>query len=537
MVSAGVGGNASDNVELVRELFEGQDIFRWRFADEEGEELLVGSRLQIEAELICNRRLGGPTGEAERLIELIKNAVRAGSDDNEETRFLVDLVYALGPDGPFKERYRDSYAEIARSLTELRQRHGVLNARLMLQEATLRRHFVRTHELQADQKATILDEARAVVDEALAALQQSTGRRLYASRRTRDNLWVERAATYGFLATDSAQHGANAHDVWTSYRAAREAVKAATGRVDTYFPLDIGLWLPADILRKSNQLGVQERLELEADIRSTLDLVEPEYLEPNQAAIFQRQRFKVGEVLGDVPLTDDAFEALSAVGSSVGYYLRARALAPTKPEKGDVASSTDRESAHAAARYLWNVYDVISGDDRCLLLLLSCEWIEVTGRWLFRGQRQPLPFSSEERLKLRHVLSDLISSNSNEVQARYRYLEAVLDWLTGDEVRARESFRKLASDTEYVERGRVISRHVIADERGQPILFDGFFERQISDKRWSVYVERLGRRVDYVQGDRDQADVEVGRPLRGFTVAFNYLGPIVDSRQYNARRQ
>jgi hypothetical protein len=521
VLTAGVNGTTSDNVELVRELFEGQDIFRWRFADEEGEELLVGARLQIEAELICNRRLGGPTGEAERLIELIGNAVRAGSEDNEETRFLVDLVYALGPDGPFKDRYRDSYAAVARALTNLRQRHGVLNARLMLQEATLRRHFVRTHALQPDQKATILDEAREVVDEALTALQQSSGRRLYASKRTRDNLWVERAATYGFLATDSAQQGSNSREVWSSYKAAREAVRAATGRVDTYFPLDIGLWLPADILRISKHLGPSERLELEADIRSTLDLVDPEFLDPTQAALFQRQRFRVGEVLGDTPLTDEAFAALSAAGSTVGYYLRARALAPTKPERGEVAGSTERSAARTAAEYLWTVYDSVSADARCLLLLLSCEWLAITGRWLFRGQRQPLPFSPEDRLKLRHILLDLLSSASNEIQARYRYLEAVLNWLTTDEAGARESFRALAYETEYVERGRVISRHVIADEVGQPILFDGIVERQIADKRWSVFVERLSRRVDFLESDRDQSTIEVGRTLRGFTIAFN----------------
>src|SRR4029077_9205078 len=98
VLSAGVSGTASSNIEIVRELFEGQDIFRWRFADEQGEELLVGARLQIEAQLVCSRRLGGPNAEAQRLIELIQYAVRAGTEENEETKFLIDLVFALGPD-------------------------------------------------------------------------------------------------------------------------------------------------------------------------------------------------------------------------------------------------------------------------------------------------------------------------------------------------------------------------------------------------------------------------------------------------------
>jgi hypothetical protein len=536
VLSEGLAERSSNNIELVRELFEGQDIFRWRFADDQGEELLVGARLQIEAELVCNRRLGGPIGEAARLVELIRCAVRAGAEDNEETKFLIDLVYALGPDGPFGERYRDSYAEIARTLTSLRKRHGVLNARLILQEATLRRHHVRTHSLDADQKATLLDEARSAVDEALQALEQSSARRLYASRRTRDNLWVERAATYGFLATDSARRGARNQEIWSSYRAAREAVRIATGRVDTYFPLDIGLWLPADILREAGNLGSSEKLELEADIRSTLDLIEPESLDSTQLEIFQRQRFRVGEVLADKPLAEEAFAALEAAGSTAGYYLRARALAPQRPGTGEIANPEAQRTAKIAASYLWSVYDHISADSRCLTLLLACEWVAVTARWLFRGQRQALPVQTEDRLRIRSILLDLLSSAPNEVQARYRYLDAVLNWLSTDETGARESFRALAAETEYVERGRVINRHTITDGSGQPILYDGVVERQLGNARWSVFIDNLSRRVDLVESEQEKANVAIGRTLRGFAISFNYLGPIVDRYPGRARR-
>jgi hypothetical protein len=413
----------------------------------------------------------------------------------------------------------------------------VLNARLMLQEATLRRHHIRTHSLDHEQKAILLDEARSAVDEALQALNQSAGRRLYASRRTRDNLWVERAATYGFLATDSAQRGASNREIWSSYKAAREAVRVATGRVDTYFPLVIALWLAHDILRDARTLGVGERLELEADIRSTLDVVDPESLDAVDQEIFQRQQLRVGTVLADVPMTDDAFNALAAAGSTAGYYLRARALAPARPETGETATLDAQHAAKNAARYLWTAYDHISADNRCLMLLLSCEWLATTARWLFRGQRQPLPVLSEDRLRIRQILLEMISSTPNEVPARYRYLEAVLNWLTNDEAGARESFRMLAAETEYVERGRVIQRHTITGEDGQPIFFDGIVERQLGDARWSVLVDKFSRRVDLVEGTREKSAVAIGRTLRGFGISFNYLGPIADLHLSRSRRQ
>ena len=171
-----------------------------------------------------------------------------------------------------------------------------------------------------------------------------------------------------------------------------------------------------------------------------------------------------------------------------------------------------------------------------MILLLSCEWVAMTGRWLFRGERQPIPYEIGDRLKLKSVLLDLISAAPNELQARYRYLDAVLKWLTTDEAAAREAFRTLASETEYVERGRVLKWHIVADNAGKPTLFDGVIERQLADKHWSVFIQRLSRRVDFVEGERERSEVKVGATLRGLVVSFNYLGPIVDPL-LSARRQ
>jgi hypothetical protein len=537
VLNSGIVEGQIDSIELVRELFEGQDIFRWRFADEQGEELLVGARLQIEAQLVCDRRLGGPSAEASRLIELIRNAVRAGAEDNEETKFVADLVYAVGPDGPLKDRYKDSYADFARALTELRENSGVLNARLMLQEATLRRVHVRnSHTIDSNQKVLLLDEARAAIDGALRALDEPAGRKLYAAKRTRDNLWVERAATYGFLATDIAQRGGSSSEIWSSYKAAREAVRMATGRVDTYFPLDIGLWVPADVLRSAAALQLNERFELEADIRSTLDSIDPENLDSNQVPMFQRQRMRVGDVLGDVSLAEEAFKALQVVGSTAGYYLRARAMVPPRAEIDELPSREQQSGAKNAANYLWSVYNEISGDSRCLTLLLSCEWVVRTGRWLFKGQRQPIPFETADRARLRSILLDLRAATSNQMQSKYRYLEAMLDWLTNDELGARDTFRQLARDTEYLERGRVVSRHLITDKTGKPMLFEGVVEKRLGERRWTVFISELSRRVDLIERETGISDIVLGRTVRDFYVAFNYLGPIADLQFGPSRR-
>ena len=523
-VEAGTGFG----VDLIHGVFKDQDLFRWHYGDESGEELLVGARLQLEAELICNARLGGPVEEASALMELISQSYRAGSDGNEETKFVIDIVYALGPDGPFGERYKDSYADIARALTALRERNGVVSARLMLQEATLRRHFIRTHELDAVDKELLLDEASRSIDLALALIGQSGIRRLNASRKTQENLWVERAATYGYLATDAAQRNATAEEVWSSYRAAREAGQMASGRVDTYFPLDIALWMQVGVLKNGTQLGELERREIEADLQATLDLIDPTALAPDQEERFQKQRLNLGEVLADEPLSSEAFAALERLGSTAGYYLRAREMAPAKPETGEIADRSDVAAAENARNYLWTNFERIRSDARCLRLYIGCEWTAATGRWLFRGTRQPLPTNEDTLRRLHLVVTELLALGEDQTQPRYRYLECVLRWLTGSEVDAVAGWRRLASDTEYVERGRVLNRHTMYSEGGEPRSFTGIVDRQIGTNRWSVLVPNLRRHVDLIEGGKKAGAIAIGQEIRSFTISFNYIGPIVD---------
>jgi hypothetical protein len=516
------------DINLLVDLFEGQDLFRWKYGDEEGADLLITARLQIEAEIVCNRRLGGPRGEAEALIALIHYAHRAGAEDNEETRFVADIVQALGPDGPAGDRYKDQFADVARALTQLRTQSGIMNGRLMLQESALRRAFVRKHEgISSDQKAALLVEATTAVDGALEAIDEGAGR-IYASRRTKEHLLVERAATYGFLATDSAQRIGKPLQVWSSYKAARDAVRLATSRVDSYMPLDISLWLSIRMLKEATDLDTGQELELKADLLSTLDSVDVGALDAIQSEMFQRQRLSAAEVLKDTAIGDEAFDALDASGSAAGYYLRARSLAPRRDKNDSVISGTDMERASAAAAYLGQHYNRISADPRCMQLLLDMHWIRSTGKWLFRGLRQPLPYLRDDRFRSQSLLLDLGLQQTDGLQNRYRYLQAVFTWLEDSEETAIRIWRELDSETRYVEAGRVLARHIITDESQQPVVYSGIVERQITRDRWSIYVEAVGRRVDLLASSFPSEDLAVGRTVRDFAISFNYRGPIAD---------
>ena len=199
-----------DNLDhhQIAAMFSGLDLFRWKYGNPERTELLVGARLRLEAELICRRRVGGSDRELECLIDLIEAVRPSGIDQDSEFQFLLELLQRLDRDGPRERAYAAGYLRIGRALTKLRKEHGVDDASLMLQESNFRRQWLWFNKVDSvvtpDVRDVVLDEARAAVEEAITRVEART---LKAGRRTRDNLYVERASIYGFLAVGHAKAG------------------------------------------------------------------------------------------------------------------------------------------------------------------------------------------------------------------------------------------------------------------------------------------------------------------------------------------
>ena len=174
------------------------------------------------------------------------------------------------------------------------------------------------------------------------------------------------------------------------------------GKVDTYYPLDISLWIPLDILEANCDLRVEREAEL--------------------------------------------------------------------------------HQAEAADKYLLLNKDRVSDDSRCLRLLLNCLWLWKAESWLLRGLRQPIPAADTDRSQIMDVLMGLSHASGEGLSTKFRYLIAVIGWLTGDEGSAIGQFRQIASDTEYIEAKRVLPQDVITDPERKPLVLSGVVERQIGER-------------------------------------------------------
>ena len=526
LIRAVTGSSQDADLSMIAYLFRNLDLFRWRAAGREESEIYVGPRSTLEAEVLCRYRFGGSASEAQRLLELI-GGVRGGGRDDErsEVQFLLDLLRQFGPDGRRSTRYKATYVGIARAVTKLRTQYGTVDARLILQESAFRRAAVRLQQVEDAARLPLLEEARDVIQYALDGIAEGS---IHAARRTKESLLVERAAIYGFRARNLADNGADIEDIWRSYGAARTAVDKAVGASDNYYPYDIGLWMPSDLLR-CERLTDSQRAELTADIRSTLDQVDESTLPPTQREKFLSRQMTVGKTLHSTQLTEHAYAELEASGSTAGYFLRARAF------MGDidrsVATTDDPRitgGARRAAEFLGDRFDRIADDPRCLRLLLEARWIVEVGRWPLRGERQPLPLGDRVRSELLDIVHALNQASGGAAGHVPRYLEAVLAWLAGDEHFAVGVFRDIAQETDHEFPGRVVRRHIITDADGAPCRFEGRVERDRGDGHCRIRVDGLDRRVDLLSRDFPNENITYGRVVRGFSIAFNFIGPIAD---------
>lgn len=513
----------------IPEVFGGLDLFRWEWADNEHNELLIGPRLALEAELICRRRLGGAEKEADCIVDLIGAIRSVGVDRDHERRFLFNALRLIGPNGPRGHRFRFAYVRIAKTLTDLRTRFGIVDA--VLQESTFRRYAVRERAVDHDHTTmALLTEARDAIQTTINDI--ATGS-VSVSRRMRRFLKVELATLYGFIVRRQAEAGDPAEKIWSSYRAAKSSVRQAASATDSYFPMDVGLWTPSDLLQ-TGELADWQRAELEADIYDILDQIDPATLEPDQQERFDTRKIRVGGALGDQELSEAAFADLIERGSAAGCYLRARQLAPDWNDHAETFSSAEREQARCAAEFLDAHGNLIAQDERSLSLLLECRWIYEVGRRPFVGQRQPLPATNSARQLLLDIVAKLNEAAGENPRNVTRYLAATLTWIGRGERAATDMFRELARDTDYEDPGRVIRRHFITDQNGRPQRFDGRVEEDSqSAGSCKVRLDGDSRRVGQggqvvrlLSRDFPQYDIAYGRQVRGFGVAFNFIGPI-----------
>ncbi len=518
-------------LEQILHVFADLDIFRWHSSNNEGAELLISPRLQLEAELICRGRLGDVHTETQRLVELIGGVEASGVDRETERSFLMDLLQKLDRHGPRKDAYRDGYLDFAKALTRLRTERGVVEGPLMVRECIFRRQAIwaqdgrnQVNSMDEDRRLEILDEARSIVEEAFRLIGLGT---LQASKRTRQSLASERASIYGYLAVQRSRLR-DTEGAWADYLAAKTASTRAIALTGDYHAVDIALWTSSDILEELEMLP-ERRAEVIADIYAGLDLVDVETLGADQLARYYERKAKAGDLAGNAQLSSEAMAGLEGVAPAAASFLIARRMAEPLATADEPYSPAERAIAQQAADYISGRRDRETADDpRCARLLLRLRWAEATGQRLLSSQRGLTPGEPGQVANLLTVVTGINERAGLDARNSERYLEAVLGWLSRDFHRSSEIWRALSRDSEFEDRARVVRRLVASGADGLPLRFRGRVEGIKGSTDWKVRIEGLNTTVNLLVREFADQDLAHGRELRDFGIAFNYVGPIAD---------
>ncbi len=508
--------------ELLREI----DLVRW--VEDGVGNFLLGARSPLEARLIVQSRLGTTAVEVAFVKRLLLET-RPGADSSgrqPEIDFAVSLVRALGAQGPSGNRYRDSYADMAQALAELRVEGGVENPRLILQEANLRREVLRwVREKPAADRSMTHDAEEEV--SAISAVLEEVAQEFPAGRNDhlRVSLEVERASGLAALSRAAESDSSRV----ALYRQARAAAhEARTVGESNFYPLDVLAWASRDVLQ-DDLLEPTERLEVTAEVLSAFEVFDVDGADVSQIERFHRRRQEFGDLVDDVRIADDAFDALLEAGSAAGVYLRARQLA-SLDEWREEDRQPDMASVESALAFLERYAAVAEEDPRCLNLAFDLWWFTKTGGRPFDEERACLPLPTQDWAELRDRCASLLITGESYRQVSLMYLRGLAEFHLGAITDALATFSEVERQSDEIRGRRRIARSYLAsDTSGAPRLFGGTINWVSGDmRRGEVYIDDLRQRVRFIPREFGSRDLRRGSSLGDFHIGFNYLGIIAD---------
>ena len=440
----------------------------------------------------------------------------------------------MGPKGRDANYFAPYFLEIAEILRQLREDYSVQNPSLMLQEATLLTETVQRQRrnpsliLSQEERIELLDRAENVLRIALDQVGLDN-----KNRGRRSRLLVELASVLGTKFT-TLKEIQNYEESLPFLKQAQEAAfEALSLNSENYYPIDVLLWTSKELLSdKSIDIGF--RTEIEANVYHVFTLAESEEYFPDQQERFQKLRLQIGELVGSHELTEEAFQALLAMGSSAGYYLRAYAIVKNILFKSSLTDD-NIQACERAVDYLKEHWEKINQDSRSLYLLLKVWWLSKAKENLFTGEKKVVLFSQEDWKSCLEIVETLMKTTEFYENLSLTYLKGLANFHLDRIQTSLEIFRELENESSSIGRRRILRSYLASGSDGNPKKFTGevAWRHEKPYERGALYVSELQRsRIPFIPQQFGKPDILEGESPGEFHIAFNFLGPIADPITY-----
>lgn len=509
-----------DGSSAVVDFVKEHDIVRWT-EDESGNQF-IEVRTTLEAELLAREDLSR-SAEIEVICAMIRalrpTSSRTGGD---EIQFMVDLMDQVGPQARDGSGLSEAFGDFARAFRDQRAAGSFEHHRLALLEANLIREFV----MKAQRGGSIEQPERLDLLRQSEDLLQRTLESADTSGRSRLNLFVELASTYGAQVYELTEMGgeASADEIVQLMANVLSAIMQARAiDAENVYPVDVIAWSTTNAV-SGGTLSDTERIALLADAKASLDSLDVADLPPKQQAKHALRQADIARLLNDPNLERTYLELLKENDDPAAYYL----VAVRAMDSGSEGISVALQSLLLAPQH-------VREDWKCARLILDLWWQAKTGARLLRSERAGLPLSTDDWEECLDLVNSLTGATVFD-GFRISFVRGLAFFHLGRIAASLREFRDLGDRAREVTR-RVIAGYLASNPDGTPRQFTGRVAFAYQDGRGGrVWVDQLSAEIDFVPLRFSPEDYrgknEIVPP---FHIAFNYRGPIADPIRHNPR--
>ncbi len=514
----------------LRRALNSNSVIVW-YEDQVGN-ITLGPRNTVEAEIIVHSRLGTTAAEVPVAQALLAN-IRDDSSpygDGPEVRFATDLVRALGSGSSERNRFANHWLTIADGLEALHTQRSFGAPYLMVQEANLRREWAqRSWPQEPDRAEEQARKAFEVAEAALALIPEDS-----RNTRLRSMLLVERASSAGGILTHATgsfgPHSPNGRLFQATLDAIQDARHIDPG---SYYPLDVLFWTTRNLLSAHLLLGADAADAL-ASISNAFLTADPDMFPPAQKEQLWTREFELAQLLSDVNLATEAWEALAEMGSGAGHYIEALRRAGLRPgvRLGEIAP----EDAAGGYSYLRDNWEFAQRDSRNLELAFDLWWLSRCGRRLLEGERVALPFTDTDWSECHTIALRIEEEGNSQRTAVVKYVRGIAEFHLGRYGAAFTTFAELEGLSEGVTgRKRIIRTYRASASNGTPRSFTGTVASIEADGRVGRgFVPIIGKYLRFYPRDFGWPELRPGDDLGEFYIAFNLLGISIDPPRHRS---
>jgi len=507
-------------------LFKGIDIIQW-LEDPVTGNVAFSSRNAVEAKVLVGVRLGGVQFEIPYMKELLIEVRDSGNPaNNPQINFAIEIIQNISNE-IHKGRFYKYFPSITETLRE-REARDMQNPALMLHESRLLREYV--GETKKKQQ-TYPDNVTQLLDQAENVLHQSID--LLESKQARSTHYVELATLVARKAQLSLEKLGNIQDAIQLFKDSRElAIEALVLNPENYYAAGTIGWATEYFL-KSGILDLQSIGEACVDFRNAYTMAYENLNSDFEPERLEFYRLEIAKLIENTTEIKQAFEALRACNSSLGYYIQAfNLVGKLWPFNQKIINEADRSLCEEAVNYLEAHRQDISKsrDSRALYLLLKLWWMWKTGLPMFGEARQIPKLSFDEWGYCNRLVTELRSNSKLRDNPSLMYFNGLATFHLGLEHEAFKIFLDLQLEATSINSSRRRIRYYLAsNSEGKPKKYSGLIRG--SERKRTVWVPEIQKEVTFIPieffGGRPQ-DIPSDKNLPEFHIAFSFLGPIVD---------